>query len=265
MTDVIKHLVRLGLSEYEARAYVATVALGEGTVNEISKESGVPRSRAYDIMERLAGKGFVEVGNTTPICYRANDPLTASDLLMEEVRRANEEIVKGLRDIGKSAEKKDNPVWTLTGNWAIEHKIEELLDTAIEEVSFVFLSRIGLQRYASLIARKSSEKDVTVVIAHRPEDYVGLLGSAHIMRLRPISTVLNEIEGELCDRGFVTGDGRYCIEMIMVVDQDITLLLTNEAKSYRAIIIQGTVLNLFGHDTVRKMVKMAEGVSAGRT
>ena len=129
----------------------------------------------------------------------------------------------------------------------------------------MFLSRIGLQRYASLIARKSSEKDVTVVIAHRPEDYVGLLGSAHIMRLRPISTVLNEIEGELCDRGFVTGDGRYCIEMIMVVDQDITLLLTNEAKSYRAIIIQGTVLNLFGHDTVRKMVKMAEGVSAGRT
>jgi len=41
MADVIKHLMRLGLSEYEARAYVATVSLGEGTVNEISKESGV--------------------------------------------------------------------------------------------------------------------------------------------------------------------------------------------------------------------------------
>ena len=74
MDDVIKHLMRLGLTEYEARAYVATVSLGEGTVNEISRESGVPRSRAYDVMERLAEKGFVEMGNTNPICYRANDP-----------------------------------------------------------------------------------------------------------------------------------------------------------------------------------------------
>jgi sugar-specific transcriptional regulator TrmB len=264
MTDVIKHLMRLGLSEYEARAYVATVALGEGTVNEISKESGVPRSRAYDIMERLAAKGFVEMGNTTPICYRANDPMTASERLMEEVRHANEEILKGLREAGKKAEKIDNPVWTLTGDWAIERKIEDLLDTARKEVSFVFLSRGSLHRYSGLIAKRSSKKRITVAVAHRPEDYVGHLGSARVMRLLPIPSILNEVEGTLCDRGFVTGDGRYCIEMIMVVDQDTTMLLTNEAKSYRAIIIQGTVLNLFGHDAVRKLIEGAEEVSAGR-
>ncbi|KQM11627.1 hypothetical protein AOA80_07185 [Methanomassiliicoccales archaeon RumEn M1] len=264
MVDIVKHLVRLGLSEYEAKAYIATVALGEGTVNEISKESGVPRSRAYDIMERLASKGLVEMGNTTPICYRANDPLTASDRLMDEVRRANEEIVKGLREIGQRAEKRNNPVWTLTGDWAIEHKIEELLDSAVEEVSFVFLSRSGPPRYAGLIARRSAEKDVTVVIAHRPEDYVSLMGSARVMRLRPISSALSEVEGTLCERGFVTGDGRYCIEMVMVVDQDTTLLLTNEVRSHRAIIIQGTVLNLFGHDAVRKLVEGAQEVTASR-
>ena len=76
--------MRLGLSEYEARAYVATVALGEGTVREISLESGVPRSRAYDVLERLAERGFVQVSNSTPICYRAN-VLIASQNLMEEI------------------------------------------------------------------------------------------------------------------------------------------------------------------------------------
>lgn len=263
MTDVTKHLMRLGLSEYEARAYAATVALGEGTVNEISRESGVPRSRAYDIMERLAKRGFVEVGNTTPICYRANDPMTASERLMGEIRQANEEIIKGLHEIGKKAETQNNPVWTLTGDWAIERKVEELLDAAKREVAFVFLSRSGPPQYASLIAGRSAGKDVTVVLAHQPENYIGLLGSSRIMRLRPISGAFGEIEGTLCEKGFVTGDGGYCIEMIMVVDQDTTLLLTGEDKGDRAIIIHGTVLNLFGHDAVRRLIESAEEVAAG--
>jgi sugar-specific transcriptional regulator TrmB len=57
MTELVGHLMRLGLSEYEARAYIATVALGEGTVKEISVESGVPRSRAYDVMEASSSSG----------------------------------------------------------------------------------------------------------------------------------------------------------------------------------------------------------------
>lgn len=265
MTDVTKHLMRLGLSEYEARAYVATVSLGEGTVNEISRESGVPRSRAYDIMERLAKKGFVEVGNTTPICYRANDPMSASERLMEEVRHANEEIIKGLREIGKKAETRNNPVWTLTGDWAIERKVEELLDAAKREAAFVFLSRSGPLRYANLIAERSTGKDVTVVMAHQPENYIGLLGNSRIMRLRYMSGTFSEVEGTLRDRGFVTRDKRYCIEMILVVDQETTLLLTSEEKGGRAIIIHGTVLNLFGHDAVQRLIEGAEDVTDCRT
>jgi len=262
MDDVIKHLMRLGLTEYEARAYVATVSLGEGTINEISRESRVPRSRAYDVMERLAEKGFVEMGNTNPICYRANDPLTASDRLMEEVRRANNEIIKGLREIGKKAEKRNNPVWTLTSDWAIERKVEELLDAAREEVAFIFLSHGAILRYAGLIADRSKEKKVTAVLAHRPENHVSRLGHARVMRLRPIAGSFSDVEGTLRERGFVTGDGRYCIEMVMVADQDTTLLLTSEENGHRAIIIQGTVLNLFGHDAVKRLIDGAEEVVA---
>ncbi|NLI74121.1 MAG: TrmB family transcriptional regulator [Euryarchaeota archaeon] len=260
MTSVIKHLVRLGLSEYEARAYVATVSLGEGTISEISRESGIPRSRTYDVMERLARKGFVEMGNTAPKCYRANDPLTASDRLMEEFRRANEEVVKGLRDVGKRADKRINPVWTLTGSWAIEHKIEELLESSEEDVSFVFLNRSSPLRYGALIAKKSQKKNITVVLAHRLKNGSQLLGNTRIMMLQPIPGMLSEVEGTLCDDGFVTGDDCYCIEMIMVVDQDVTLLLTNENDEQRAIIIHGTVLNIFGHDAVRKLIEGAKEI-----
>jgi len=258
MTEVIKHLVRLGLNEYEARAYVATVALGEGTVKEISEESGVPRSRAYDVMERLAKKGFVEVGNTTPICYRANEPRTASHHLMEEIRHANEEILRELQELGQRAEKRDNPVWTLTGGWAIDHKVEELLEGAQREVVGVFLSHGGPLRYAGRIAQAAQDKQVTVVLAHGAEGFHGLLGQTRVMRLRPIPGFLSEVEGTLCERGFVTKDGQYCIEAILSVDRDTTLVLTREGEGRRAIIITGTILSLFGHDTVDKLVRAAE-------
>ena len=260
MTETIRHLMRLGLSEYEARAYVATVALGEGTVKEISQESRVHRSRTYDIMERLAKKGFVEMGNTSPICYRAHDPAIASKRLMEDITRANEKILKELQDIGNKAERRDNPIWTLTGAWAIEHKLEDLMDAARREVSVVFFSRRSLLQYAKLIARISESKDVTVVLSHQPESFAGLLGNSRVMRLRPIAGFITEMEGMLCDRGFVTNDGQYCIEMIMLADKETTLILTREGEGHRAIIITGTVLNIFGHDTVEKLVQSAEEV-----
>lgn len=261
MPEVIKHLMRLGLSDYEARAYVATVALGEGTVKEISEESGVPRSRTYDIMERLAKRGLVEMGSTTPICYRANEPLTASDHLMEEFRRANEEIVRSLHELGRNAEKRDNPVWTLTGGWAIDHKFVELLEGASREVTAVFLSQGGPLRYAKALARASEEKKVTVVLAHDPEGFLGLLGRSRVMRLRPIPGFMSDVEGTLCDKGFVTKDGRYCVETILLVDRDTTFILTREGEGHRAIIITGTILNPFGHDTVARLVRNAEDLT----
>jgi len=39
MSDIIEHLTQLGMSEYEAKAYIATVVLGEGTIKEISDDS----------------------------------------------------------------------------------------------------------------------------------------------------------------------------------------------------------------------------------
>ncbi|MCU0861535.1 MAG: helix-turn-helix domain-containing protein, partial [Methanomassiliicoccales archaeon] len=62
MSAPVEGLMRLGFSEYEAKAYVAMVSIGEGGIAEISQQSGIPRSRVYDVMERLALKGFAEVG-----------------------------------------------------------------------------------------------------------------------------------------------------------------------------------------------------------
>lgn len=54
-----KTLTHLGLSDKEAAAYVALLKLGEGTAQQIAKESGLKRPTAYIILDNLRLKGFV--------------------------------------------------------------------------------------------------------------------------------------------------------------------------------------------------------------
>ncbi|MCX6650124.1 MAG: hypothetical protein NT131_00475 [Methanomassiliicoccales archaeon] len=252
MPDIIDHLQKLGLSEYEAKAYVAAVALGEGTIKEISEESKVPRSRAYDIMERLLEKGFVEAGNTVPRCYRANDPAEAFDHLIVEIESSRDEVVKALDEIGQRAERRDNPIWTIKGEWAIDHKVSEMLDSAQKDVVIISLHNSYLRRYAKQIARVSAEKPITVLIAHDAEGFVGLLGKARTIKLS--DKMLSPPEP------FMTGtmdlmpkDPEYDVELLMVCDHGDSMVLSKEGNGHRAIISSGTVVDYF----INRIMEMA--------
>src|SRR5690606_27714521 len=55
---VIAELQSLGMSGYEAKAYLALVAAG-GPLNgyEVAKRSGVPRSTVYETLSKLVARG----------------------------------------------------------------------------------------------------------------------------------------------------------------------------------------------------------------
>lgn len=58
MTDQINLLNRIGLTDSEARAYLALLQKGELSGYEASKVSAVPRSKIYNVLESLISKGF---------------------------------------------------------------------------------------------------------------------------------------------------------------------------------------------------------------
>ena len=52
-------LVNFGLSEKEAKVYLACLEIGDASANEISLKSDLPRTLVYDILERLIDSGLV--------------------------------------------------------------------------------------------------------------------------------------------------------------------------------------------------------------
>jgi len=69
---IVDMLRDFGLCEYEARMYFTLLTLGEAKVTAITRKASVPQSKAYDVLDRLITKGFVELSrNERPKQYRA--------------------------------------------------------------------------------------------------------------------------------------------------------------------------------------------------
>jgi sugar-specific transcriptional regulator TrmB len=60
MKTAISTLTRLGLTDYEARAYITLLRENPLTAYEISKNSGIPSSKVYEVIKRMETKQIVQ-------------------------------------------------------------------------------------------------------------------------------------------------------------------------------------------------------------
>lgn len=56
-TNLLEQLTALGLTEYEARVYLALLTDHPATGYQISKLAGIPRSMVYEALGRLEARG----------------------------------------------------------------------------------------------------------------------------------------------------------------------------------------------------------------
>ena len=63
----VEVLGRVGLTVYEARAYIALVARGIGDAASLAHAAGIPRTSAYKVLESLVEKGYAKPTGGKPI------------------------------------------------------------------------------------------------------------------------------------------------------------------------------------------------------
>jgi len=72
--NTLKTLSGLGLTEYQARAYTALLTPKVATAEEVSKLSGVPRSKVYKVLVELQEQGWIRIEKGRPLRFRPKDP-----------------------------------------------------------------------------------------------------------------------------------------------------------------------------------------------
>lgn len=80
------------LTSGESKVYQALVELGESSIGQILKLSGVSHSKIYDILKRLAEKGLVSsINKNGKQFFSASEPERLSELIREEAEKIETE------------------------------------------------------------------------------------------------------------------------------------------------------------------------------
>jgi sugar-specific transcriptional regulator TrmB len=77
-------LEKLGLTEYEAKTLGTLFNLMEAEAPEISRSAQVPKTRVYDVLDRLTLKGLIIEITGRPKKYRVIEPKTVFEKLLTE-------------------------------------------------------------------------------------------------------------------------------------------------------------------------------------
>lgn len=132
---MIEDLMELGYSEYEARVYLALLKKPEVSGYEVSKQSGVPRSKVYEVLEGLEAEGVVlamSVDDTN--LYR---PIPHQALIQkhrQETISRLDRLQHRLRDMPQVDD--EHSFFALTGGEMIDARVRELIESA-EHTLFV--------------------------------------------------------------------------------------------------------------------------------
>ncbi len=108
-------LLKIGLGQYEAKVYLALIRYGSMSGGALSKKSGVPQSKIYEVLYKLAGKKFVSVLEVRPRLFKAIDPEIAIPHFLQSKK---EELERLEKDIPEKIKKESR---------VVEEKTEELI------------------------------------------------------------------------------------------------------------------------------------------
>ena len=123
MSAVI-HLQALGLTEYEARAYTALLALGRAVPARVARQAGIPRPKIYETLERLEGRGLAAKVGQSPLEYA---PLSAREYLARSRRAFDDRLGALDRDLSRLApDPAPEAVYHLYGQAALRSMCEDL-------------------------------------------------------------------------------------------------------------------------------------------
>jgi HTH-type transcriptional regulator, sugar sensing transcriptional regulator len=88
----VEKLTRLGLTSYEAKAYLALTRRGSSTAAQVSRLAVVPRQRIYDVLASLVEKGLASSKPGRVVKYAATAPELALERLLSDHRQQLAEL-----------------------------------------------------------------------------------------------------------------------------------------------------------------------------
>lgn len=166
--QLINELKNMQFSEAEAKVYTTLLRHGGSTGYEISKHSGVPRSKIYNHIEGLVGKGVLEAfndGKTT--YYKAISPEELVKLTRRSVNNTLESFEYLASNLPRQEE--NSGIWEIEDYNRLVLKALDIIENAQESLYIQIWTNELDPEITAAINRKISQLDKTVIILYDRE------------------------------------------------------------------------------------------------
>ena len=172
MDENIQVLKGMGLTMYEAQAYVTLTSLISSTAFEVSEKSGIPRSKIYDVLKGLAKKNFIEVEDGRPLTYNVKSPVEVLSKQKEKINSEIDDAITRLTYIYENGMSQvQAPIWRIYGVEKIIKQEVEIIKRAKTSINM----RIGFLfegEGEALIKAFKSKRNLKVNILASPSCYI---------------------------------------------------------------------------------------------
>ena len=133
--SVIQEMKSLGLSEYEVKAYLSLLEKNPLNGYSLSKESGIPRSRIYEVLDMLKSKGMVfEQSDEKTTVYYPLEPKLLISKLEKSFTQTLSSVDKYVNSIYNKKEQK-NTLTILEGREKIIEALNLLISHAQKRIA----------------------------------------------------------------------------------------------------------------------------------
>lgn len=136
--EILEILGKFGMNEYESKVYSTMVLLGPTKAGNISKESKVPQSKIYEVLDQLIEKQLVEFLGGRPKEFRAIPPQFALRTLIQNKEGNISELKSLITELNRflkpnsTYEEISEGIWVSKGRGFIEFfdKVSQMLGNA---------------------------------------------------------------------------------------------------------------------------------------
>ena len=141
-TKLINILKNIGLTEYESKAYVTLSNLVIAKADEISKQSDVPRSKIYSVLDSLEEKKLIIIEKGRPLKYQIIPPNESLKIKKDELIRDFEYLEKHMQEVyDQKLDTVNTPITTIEDPSKIIQKEYNIIDRT-KKVLFIRLGFI---------------------------------------------------------------------------------------------------------------------------
>src|ERR1044072_2741975 len=125
-----KAMESLGLTSYEIKVYLSLLETGSMTASDVSKKSGVPYSKIYEVLNSLEDKGWLESASSRPQKFFPKSPLTALEAMRMRIENGIKDneglIITELMPVYEKSGTKERPeIWVARGNYKNVAQVNE--------------------------------------------------------------------------------------------------------------------------------------------